>query len=178
MSAHVIRRVDHLAGTLADLKGRVRTALATELAGAAGAAVRDVLIAVLIDRLVSTPRPSAAYARGRRGDRSDRDRDGWDDPREAWDDPGEYDDPPPVRYATEQPTAAPAVPAAAVAVGVNVGRWWLARGGTVGGSVGFGVVAAALGLGGGPLARVALSVLAAAADLLVAEAALGRAAAS
>src|SRR3954447_4691355 len=47
---------------------------------AMGTAVRDIVIAVLIDRLVSqSPRPS--YTSGRRSDRydRDRDRDGWDD---------------------------------------------------------------------------------------------------
>ncbi len=64
--------------------------------------------------------------------------------------------------------------AAALAVGVNVGRWWLARRGTVPAAVGFGVLATVLGLAGGPVARVALAVLAAAADLLTAESALAR----
>ena len=65
-----------------------------------------------------------------------------------------------------------AVPtAAALAVGVNVGRWWLARRGTIPAAVGFGVLATALGLAGGPVARAAL---AAATDLLTAESALAR----
>jgi hypothetical protein len=66
----------------------------------------------------------------------------------------------------------PVVPAAAV--GVNVGRWWLARKGTVTTAVGVGVLATALGLAGGPLARAALAVLASAADVLTAETALAR----
>jgi hypothetical protein len=69
----------------------------------------------------------------------------------------------------------PAVPAAAaIAVGVNVGRWWLARKGTVGAAVGLGVLATGLGLAGGPVARAALAVLAAATDVLAAESALAR----
>ena len=64
--------------------------------------------------------------------------------------------------------------AVAIAVGVNVGRWWLARHGTIATSVGFGVLATALGLAGGPFARAILAVLAAATDVLTAEAALAR----
>ena len=69
----------------------------------------------------------------------------------------------------------PAIPAAAVvAVGVNVGRWWLAHHGTVGSAVGLGVLTTALGLAGGNFARAALVVLAATTDLLTAETALAR----
>ena len=70
---------------------------------------------------------------------------------------------------------APAVPtAAALATGVSVGRWWLARRGTVPAAVGFGILATALGLAGGPVARAALAVPAAATDILTAESALAR----
>jgi hypothetical protein len=69
----------------------------------------------------------------------------------------------------------PAVPAAtAIAVGVNVGRWWLARHGTLPTAIGFGILATTLGFAGGPFARAALAVLAAASDLLTAESAVAR----
>jgi hypothetical protein len=84
----------------------------------------------------------------------------------------------PARYTPdtrEEDELIPAVPTAAVvAVGVNVGRWWLARKGTVLSAVGIGVLATGLGLAGGPVARAALAVLAAATDLLTAESALAR----
>jgi hypothetical protein len=66
-------------------------------------------------------------------------------------------------------------PAVAVAVGVRIGKWWLSRRGSVGGAVGASVLTTILGLSGGPLARTALSVFAAASDVLTAESALARA---
>ncbi|MBA4189362.1 MAG: hypothetical protein C0467_15305 [Planctomycetaceae bacterium] len=69
----------------------------------------------------------------------------------------------------------PSVPTAAVvAAGVNVGRWWIARNGTVGTAVGPGVLTTALGLTGGSVARAALAVLPASTDLLTADTALAR----
>ena len=50
----------------------------------------------------------------------------------------------------------------------------LARKGTVAAAIGLGVLAAAVGLAGGPVARAALAVLAAATDVLTAESALAR----
>ncbi|WP_439626843.1 hypothetical protein [Gemmata sp.] len=185
MRAIVTTRCHRLADALGDLKVKVRTALATELAHAVGTAVRDVLAAALVDRLVAPPRAGAARAPAarstvRRGDAdADREFDAWGDPRDAWDDPDADDRPrAPARSARGEPEEddpVPTVPAAAaVAVGVNVGRWWLARHGTVPAAVGLGVLAAGLGLAGGPVARAALAVLAAAADVLAAETALAR----
>ena len=176
MTALVTQRVHRLADSLAELKVRVRAALATELAGAVGGAVRDVLVAALVERVLAAPvRAPAPHPGGWRDDGYE-DRDRWGEPRDPWADPD--DDPrdrPPVRYGRDVPEPVPAVPtAAALAVGVNVGRWWLARRGTVPAAVGFGVLATALGLAGGPVARAALAVLAAATDLLTAESALAR----
>ena len=64
--------------------------------------------------------------------------------------------------------------AAAVAIGTNVGRWWLSRRGSVAAALGVGVLATGLGLAGGPVARATLAVLAAATDVLSAESALAR----
>ena len=181
MTALVTQRVHRLADSLAELKVRVRAALATELAGAVGGAVRDILVAALIDRvLVNAASPSTRPPPRAGGWREDgyEDRDRWGEPRDPWADPDEYDDRAPARYGREEydgPEPAPAVPtAAALAVGVNVGRWWLARRGTAPAAIGFGVLATVLGLAGGPVARAALAVLAAAADLLTAESALAR----
>jgi hypothetical protein len=184
MTALVTTRAHQLADALRELKVKVRAALATELAGAVGSAVRDVLVVALLDRLLvpqraSSPRPL------RHGWREgyDRERDAWGEPRDPWADPDDPDtrDHVPARYARDEPDErtgpepGPVVPAAAaVAVGVNVGRWWLARRGGVPAAVGFGVLATALGLAGGPLARAALAVLAAATDVLTAEAVLAR----
>jgi hypothetical protein len=179
MTALVTTRFHRLADSLAELKVKLRAALATELAGAVGTAVRDVLVVALIDRVVLPARASSPPPRpgGWREDGYDRDRDTWGEPRDPWTDPDDSDarDRVPARYEREEPEPTPVVPtAAAIAVGVNVGRWWLARKGTVAAAVGFGVLATGLGLAGGPVARAALAVLAAATDLLTAESALAR----
>jgi len=206
MTALVTQRVHRLAVSLAELKVKVRAALATELAGAVGLAVRDVLVAALIDEVLRSPTRSPAPASRPGGWREDgyEDRDRWGEPRDPWADPDEYEpflcpfpvsslffrdpwaDPdeyeprarPPARYEPLERNnveRTPRIPtAAAVAVGVNVGRWWLARQGTVPAAIGFGVLATALGLAGGPVAWAALAVLAAATDVLTAESALAR----
>ena len=184
MTTAITRRVHNLADSLAELKVRVRAAIATELASAVGTAVRDVLVIALIDRLIAAPTRSSyssPRASGWRDDEYDRDRDRWDTPRDPWADDTEYDirrGPTVTRHhrtSDDEVEAIPAVPtAAAIAVGVNVGRWWLARRGTVATAVGFGVLATMLGVAGGPIARAALAVLAAATDVLTAESALAR----
>lgn len=181
MSAVLTTRCHHLAGSLAELKVKVRAALATELAQAVGTAVRDVLVVALIDRIVAPPRPAPPRTSSSRPtnwrDEDDRERDEWGYVKDPWDDPDE-ERRTPARYAldeSEEDEPMPAVPAAAaVAVGVNVGRWWLARNGTVVAAVGLGVLATGLGLAGGPVARAVLAVLAAATDVLAAESALAR----
>jgi hypothetical protein len=152
---------------------KLRSALATELAGAVSVAVRDVVIAALIDGLVTaSPRSASTW----RSDNYERDRRSWDDD-DPWRDPDDYRyaGSTSERYERESPDPVAALPvAAAAAIGVNVGRWWLARSGSVAGAVGIGVLATTLGFTGGPLTRVALSVLAAATDLLTADSLLKR----
>ena len=183
MSAVLTTRCHHLAESLAELKIKVRAALATELAQAVGTAVRDVLVVALVDRLVAptravTTRPPVPRPTSWRADADDRERDEWGYVKDSWDDSDEDRHRSHARYALDEPEEVepmPAVPAAAaIAVGVNVGRWWLARKGTVAAAVGLGVLATGLGLAGGPVARAALAVLAAASDVLTAEAALAR----
>lgn len=183
MSSILTVRCHRLAESLGELKLKVRAALATELAQAVGTAVRDVLVVALIDRLVAPtrsapPRPPATRPTAGWREEDGRERDEWGYVKDSWDDPDEERPRTPTRYALDEPDeveAMPAVPAAAaVAVGVSVGRWWLARKGTVAAAVGLGVLATGLGLAGGPVARAALAVLAAASDVLTAESALAR----
>ena len=183
MSAIVTQRCHRLADSLAELKVKVRAALATELAGAIGTAVRDVLVMALVDRIITPtritpPQPPSSRTASWRDDEDDRERDQWGYVRDSWDEPENPRERPRSRYEPEEPDevdTTPAVPtAAAIAVGVNVGRWWLAKKGSVPAAIGFGVLATGLGLAGGPVARAALAVLAAAADILVAESALAR----
>jgi len=178
MNVLVTERVRNLAGTLAELKVKVRTALATELATAVGTAVRDVLIVSIIDRVVSMPSRTSTRPSGTGWREDGYERDGWDTAKDAWsDDYGARTERSPTRYEYDHDEIEPmpAIPTAAVvAVGVNVGRWWLAHHGTVGSAVGLGVLTTALGLAGGNFARAALVVLAATTDLLTAETALAR----
>lgn len=172
----VKQRVGKLAESLTELKVKVRAALAGELASAVGNAVRDVLVIALIDRMIAPSRSSPQRHTGWRDDEYDRDRDRWED-RDPWSERDEYG----TQHGTykreerdedEEVKPSRTVPAvAAVAVGVNVGRWWLARKGSMVAALGLGALATALGVTGGPLA---LAVIAAATDLLTAESALVR----
>lgn len=173
MTALVTTRFHRLAESLAELKVKARAALATELAGAVGTAVRDVLVVALLDRLIVPPRTSPPLRAVWRGGEDDRERGAWGESRDTWADPDDGTrDRTPARYGRAEPEPVPAVlTAAALAVGVNVGRW-LARKGTVV-TIGFGLLATTLGLAGGPVARAALAVIAAATDIL-AEPALAR----
>ena len=181
MSGVLTARCHRLAGSLAELKEKVHSVLATELSQAVGTTVRDVLVAALVDQYVTpiraatTRSPASRPTTGRWADEDDRARDEWGDVRDPWDDPDDEDrHRSHARYACDdraEVEPGTAVPAAAA---LAVGRWWLAKNGSTGVAVGLGVLAAGLGLAGGPVARVALAVLASVADLLAAEAALSR----
>jgi hypothetical protein len=181
MTALVTQRFHRLADTLTELKVKLRAALATELAGAVGNAIRDVLVVTLLDRLVGAPPriPSTTARSGDWREEYDRERDRWDEPRDPWDDT-EYDRGGDSRTrpthnahpAAETRSVVPAV--GAVAIGVNVGRWWFTRQGSVFTAIGLGTLATALGLVGGPVARAVLAVLATTTDVLTAEAVLAR----
>lgn len=178
MKALVTNRVHKLSESLVELKSKVRQAMATELASAVGTAVRDILVIAVLDRVVNTPSRTTTtpvHAGGCRDDRSDR----WREPRDPWSDTDDDDRPsPPSRYELEErddEEQMPTVPAtAAIAVGVNVGRWWLGRNGSTPTAVGLGVLATALGFAGGPFAHAVLAVLAAATDLMTADSAVAR----
>jgi hypothetical protein len=181
MTTLVTRRIHQLADTLSELKVKLRAALATELAGAVGTAIRDVLVVTLLDRLVTASRPSYPSARSGnwRADKYGRECDPWGDKEDSWTDDDSARVPVSAhhdRNERDEGKSSPAVPAAAaVAVGANIGRWWLGRKGSVAAAVGLGLLTTALGLAGGPIARAILAVLAAASDVLTAESILARA---
>lgn len=171
-----------LARTIADLKERVRVAVAGELGRAVSGAVQQVVQAVVAGR----PDPPPAYHRPR-PDRWDDEDDGdrWGRPRDPWaEDPDdEYDrdrrHAAPVRHDAPPagpPSADPGV-TVAVAAGVYAARWWVARKGTWLAAAGLGLGVGLLGALGGPVARTAVAVLTATADLLAATDALGSGAA-
>lgn len=178
MTGLIRQQVRTLAGVLADLKARVRLALAGEIARAVAGAVEEVVRAVVAGRREPVrPTPAPASFRPTPGRWDDGD-DAWDRARDPWDDRDDWDDGRPARPAARvppddpAPPAAPAVPAA-VAAGVHVARWWLARKGNLLAAVGAGLAVGLLGLAGGPTIRTAVAALAAAADLVAVTDALG-----
>jgi hypothetical protein len=149
---------------MAELRERVREALASEMARVVAEAVREVITAVLR----GGPMP---YGRGPTPARpvtADR----WDDP-DPWDESDPYGRVEPVHHHIEDDTPAPtgaatrsmAVAPAAVASGVSAGRWWLRRRGSAVEAIGVGVLVALAVLSGGPVVRMSATVAAAAADL-------------
>lgn len=160
MKALVTQRLDRLSRTLAELKQRVRSAIATELGQAIGTAIRDVLVVSLATHHGEYSDPPSRH---------------WDDSRETDDwhpDPDDWDESRHRVVRRDKPDS-PAVPAAlAVAVGFQVSRWWLAQRGRFPGALSAGLVVAAVGLSGGAATRALLSVVAAAAEVLTASAVL------
>jgi hypothetical protein len=168
-------QLHHLAGTLAELKGRVRRAVAGEVGKAVAEAVAEVLAAVLGGQVAAT----AWASRPSRYDPYAARRDPWVDP----DDPGWDPDYARLRRSGADPAAAESGPStdeslapAALAVAVAAGRWWLAKKGSPWQAAGAGLAAGATLLAGGPMARTALAVLLAVQRLLSATDALGDAA--
>jgi hypothetical protein len=166
-----------LAETLAGLRERVRQAVAGELGRAVGDAVRQVVQAVVADRAEPPQRRTPA---SRWDDEDDDDRGGWGRPRDPWHDRRDEDDDchgrhTPTRHEAPaaDPPAVSASVSTAVAAGVFVTRWWLLRRGTLLAAAGLGLGVGLLGVAGGPLARAAVAVLAATAEVLTATDALG-----
>jgi len=174
MNALITTRIHKLSESLVELKLKVREALATELATAVGTAVRDIIVVATLDRILNPlPRsPATTRTSGWGHDGYDR----WSEPRDPWADDDERPGSSRYELAEREEEAPPrVVPATtAIAVGVQVGRWWLSRNGTLPTAVGFGILATTLGFTGGPFAHAALAVLAAATDLLTAESAVAR----
>ncbi len=180
MTGVVRTQLTGLAATIAGLKERVRVAVAGELGRAVSGAVQQVVQAVVAGR-ADPPRPeyrpTSRHATHRGWDDADEDDARWGRPRDAWDDDRDEDDDLEPRRAApvpsdDSPDAAPAV-TTAVAAGVYAARWWLGRRGTLLAAAGVGLGVGLLGVVGGPAARTAVAVLAAAADLLAAADALG-----
>lgn len=179
MTSLITQRVHRLADTLADLKMKIRVALSTELATDIGTTIRDVLLAALVERTVSPSCQPYFSAQSRhRHDDYIRERHEWSEPRNPWADDDDDRNHSPTRFDLDQreEDQSIAVPTAvAVAIGVNVGRWWLVKKTSTIAVLSIGLLATTLGFVGGPIARVALSVLATAADILTAESILARA---
>jgi len=180
----ILEQLRGLAGTLAVLESRVRTAVAGEVSRAVAEAVGEVLSAVLGGRLPDIPRwtrrpeeydsypgrPASSYGR-----------DDWDDTgNDGWDRPDVHRR---AQHARASGGGAPAecnAPAsfdptvtAALVLAVTLARWWRRRRGTTWGALGVGLAAAGAALGGGPLAQAALSVFWAVHRLLTATDAVG-----
>jgi hypothetical protein len=156
-----------LARTIAELRERVRVAVAGELGRAVAGAAEQVVRAVVAGR-ADPPRPAYRPASSAHWD-DDEDR--WDRPYDPWDDDGDggYD---PSRHPAAPPAPEAGV-AAAVAAGVYAARWWLGRGGTLPAAAGLGLGVGLLGVLGGPIVHTAVAVAAAIGDILTASDALG-----
>jgi hypothetical protein len=145
-----------LAAALADLKVRVRLAVASEIADAVAKGVHAVVRATV----ASDADPAWVYHRSVRR--------GWtDDGRNSWSD--DEDDASDSRFGT----AAVSKSAIAAAAGIGVAQWWLSRNGTPAAAAGLGTAVGLVGLAGGPLILTVLAALAAIADLLAVTDALG-----
>jgi hypothetical protein len=165
VTAVVRTQLAGLARTVAELRERVRVAVAGELGRAVAGAAEQVVRAVVAGR-ADPPRPAYRHSSSSHWD-DDEDR--WDRPYDPWGGgDGGYD-------PSRRPAAPPAPEAgvAAVAAGVCAARWWLGRGGTLLAAAGLGLGVGLLGVLGGPAARSAVAALAAAADILSAADALG-----
>ena len=151
MKYPIAERLNKLSHSLESLKEQVREAMAGELAKAVGAAVRDVMIVVLCDQFAHSTsyRSTDPYAA---------------DERDEWD-----EDYPGTRSSSSSVTLPPIPTAAAVAVGVHVGRWLFRRQGSLPLSLGAGVLTTMFGMSGGPAIRAILSVVSASVDLLNAD---------
>jgi hypothetical protein len=168
---------------MADLRDRVREALAGEMARAVAEAVREVVASVLRGGTTTAPVPADVRPARTRGRWADPDPDPWDDrPDWARDDLDEDDVQNSAAYGATSPEADPPAPAppagppaapAAVAAGVSAGRWWLRRRGSVVEAVGVGVLVTLAVLAGGPAALAGAAVVTAAADLTAVADALG-----
>jgi len=126
MTALVTQRFHKLSNSLVELKVKVREAMATELATAVGSAVRDIVIVTMIDRIVNIPTrtvttPSQASWRDDRHDRWGALNGPWaeadNDVRPRVASRGGLEERDDENRMTTVPTTA------AIAVGVNVGRW-------------------------------------------------------
>jgi hypothetical protein len=145
-----------IVAALADLKERVRVALAGEIAGAVAGAVREVVRATVAGDIDPD---RVFHGTVRRG---------WtDDGSRSWSD--DDDDSP---YGRAGRSAVPPV-ATAVAAGVCVARWWISRNGTPAGAAGIGLAVGVVGLAGGSVALAFIAALAAVADLLAVTETLG-----
>ncbi|HEY2784544.1 MAG TPA: hypothetical protein VGJ05_06160 [Fimbriiglobus sp.] len=171
MTNLVTDKLRDLAAVLADLKDRVRIALAGELARAVADAVRDVVQTVLQREAVpgrDRSRPSYSYAPPDR----------WSDPRDPWtEERVDWEGPPDPHPLSGDETGRGCRPRGVTAqvsrflgptgsVAVRVARWWADRTGTYGVAVGLGIAVVAAGAYGGPAVQAVLAALAAATDLL------------
>ena len=187
MTGVIRNQLTGLAAAIADLKERVRIAVAGELGRAVSGAVQQVVQAVVAGR-ADPPRPEApsAYRRASPGGWDDAGYEGrWGHPRDPWaGDPDEDDYDRGRHTAHVRPDTPPVGPqpgdpgvTVAVAAAVYTARWWVARKGTLLAAAGLGLGVGLLGVLGGPVARTAIAVLAATADILAATDALGTGAA-
>jgi len=157
----VTDKVRDIGDSLADLKVRLRLALAGELAQLVAQAVGDVVRTLVAGRTgVGEFRPHRVSPAGREADPWDAEED------EEFDDARRYEiDEREEAVEAGAPAGAAAAPVA-IAAAVHVVRWWLGRRGNLITAIGAGLGVGLLGVAGGTVVRTALAILTAAADLL------------
>ncbi len=161
MTNLVIDKVRELADSLADLKVRLRLALAGEMAQLVAQAIGDVVRTLVAGRTgVGEFRPHRVSPTGREADPWDADED------EEFDDSRRYEIDETGTVAEAGAPAGAAAAPVAIAAAVHVVRWWLGRRGNLITAIGAGLGVGLLGLAGGTVVRTALAILTAAADLL------------
>lgn len=156
-------RLQRLAGTLSELKVRVRMAIATETGKAVAEAVNDLVVTALGSRAI----PAAPYRSGARY-RSEFSRDE-DDDRSEWADDLEDDRPQWARRSEDGPRSRRPAPIprwpAVLALSVVVVKAWVSRrlSGWVAASIALAAGVAALA--GGPIVSAGLALVGAAFEL-------------
>jgi hypothetical protein len=148
-------RITHLADTLAELRRRVREAVAVEMGRVVSETVRDLLTA-LLRRDTAEPEPMAPYRPTHLR------HDDWADEDEPGVDPVADTDVPATAPARSGSRFWPAV----LSLGLTVARWLLRRHPPWWPAAGFGAFVAESPLVRHPLARSSLAVVATAAELV------------
>lgn len=163
MTELVLSEMRRLADTLTLLHGRVREAVAIEVAKAIADAVAEVVTTALGGQRMGYSRYGGHAGSHGRSDWDDPEPRDWNPHRRA----DRHDD------VDDDPANWSPAPAAVLAIGVAASQWWLSGKGSPWTATGVGLAAALVLLAGGPLTRSALVVLLALQRLMVASGALG-----
>ncbi len=152
MNKIIHRQLAALTETIAELKQRVRIAVAGELGQALSGAIQHVVRELVMGQREHSPTRYASQDEQ------------WEREYDPWE--GDHD----VTAKNNTQLAESMTPcqslSPAITAGVYIARWWLVRKGRLLTATSFGLGIGILGMVGGPIARTAVTLLAATADLL------------